>query len=65
MTDVSLDMTANGFDASESFTLDRSLAEDVIPLADPGVDRSPVSIFPLIPSCRLLWDQMLSSDVSL
>ena len=39
MTDVSVDMTANGFDASESFTLDRSTADDMVPVADPGMDR--------------------------
>ena len=44
MMDVSVDMTANGFDASESFTLDRSLADDMVPVADPGLDRpTPVS----------------------
>lgn len=47
MTDLSLDIIANGFDASGSFTLDRSLADDVVPLADPGVDKASVSqIFP-------------------
>lgn len=43
MTDVSIDMTANGFDASESFTLDRSIADEVVPMADPGIDRAQVS----------------------
>lgn len=43
MTDVSVDMTANGFDASESFTLDRSIADEVVPVADPGIDRPSVS----------------------
>lgn len=43
MTDVSVDMTANGFDASESFTLDRSIAEEHVPVADPGLDRPVVS----------------------
>ncbi|WWC97009.1 hypothetical protein V866_003886 [Kwoniella sp. B9012] len=43
MTDVSVDMTANGFDPSESFTLDRSIGEEHVPLADPGVDRAPMS----------------------
>jgi serine/threonine-protein phosphatase 2A regulatory subunit B' len=43
LTDVSVDITANGFDASESFTLDRSLAEEVVPASDPGVDRIMVS----------------------
>lgn len=40
MTDVSVDMTANGFDVSESFTLDRSIADDVVPVADPGIDHA-------------------------
>ncbi|OCF34730.1 protein phosphatase 2 (formerly 2A), regulatory subunit B' [Kwoniella heveanensis CBS 569] len=43
MTDVSVDMTANGFDPSESFTLDRSMGEEMVPVADPGVDRAPMS----------------------
>lgn len=43
MNDVSIDMTANGFDASESFTLDRSIADEVVPMADPGLDRPQVS----------------------
>ncbi|KAL7419725.1 serine/threonine-protein phosphatase 2A 56 kDa regulatory subunit delta isoform [Cryptotrichosporon argae] len=47
MTDASVDLTANGFDASESFTLDRSIAEEIVPVADPGVPgieaRSPIS----------------------
>lgn len=43
MTDVSIDMTANGFDASESFTLDRSIADETVPMADPGIDRVQVS----------------------
>jgi len=42
MTDVSVDMTANGFDASESFTLDRSMAEDMVPVADPGLESHSV-----------------------
>ena len=42
MTDVSVDMTANGFDASESFTLDRSIADEMVPVADPGLDRPSV-----------------------
>ncbi|KAK4687624.1 serine/threonine-protein phosphatase 2A regulatory subunit B', partial [Tremellales sp. Uapishka_1] len=47
LTDVSVDMTANGFDVSESFTLDRSIQEEVVPLADPGIERalgSPVGL---------------------
>ncbi|WVO13333.1 hypothetical protein L204_100947 [Cryptococcus depauperatus] len=43
MMDVSVDMTANGFDPSESFTLDRSIGEEIVPVADPGVDRAPMS----------------------
>lgn len=42
MADVSVDMTANGFDASESFTLDRSLADDIVPVADPGIESRSV-----------------------
>ena len=42
MMDVSVDMTANGFDASESFTMDRSvLADDMVPVADPGLETRP------------------------
>jgi hypothetical protein len=48
MTDVSVDMTANGFDASESFTLDRSMAEDMVPVADPGLERPSVSSMMLV-----------------
>lgn len=44
MADVSIDMTANGFDASESFTLDRSMADDVVPMADPGIDKTQVCL---------------------
>ena len=44
MTDVSVDMTANGFDASESFTLGRSIPEEHVPMADPGLDRPPSSV---------------------
>jgi serine/threonine-protein phosphatase 2A regulatory subunit B' len=43
MADVSVDITANGFDASESFTLDRSMADDIVPASDPGIDRPTVS----------------------
>ncbi|RXK41298.1 protein phosphatase 2 (formerly 2A), regulatory subunit B' [Tremella mesenterica] len=44
MPDLSAELTANGFDASESFTLDRSMADDIVPVADPGMDRpSPTS----------------------
>lgn len=48
MMDVSVDMTANGFDPSESFTLDRSIGEEMVPVADPEVDKAPslsVSLF--------------------
>ena len=48
LTDVSVDLTANGFDASESFTLDRSLADDLVPVADPGLERHTVSSAGLI-----------------
>ncbi|TXT10918.1 hypothetical protein VHUM_01669 [Vanrija humicola] len=42
--DGSVDLTQNGFDPSESFTLDRSIADDVVPVADPGLEqRSPTS----------------------
>lgn len=41
--DVSIDITANGLDVSESFTLDRAMAEEMVPMADPGVDRPHVS----------------------
>lgn len=44
MADVSIDITANGFDASESFTLDRSMADDIVPASDPGLDRPMVSL---------------------
>ncbi|BEI82081.1 hypothetical protein CcaverHIS002_0212410 [Cutaneotrichosporon cavernicola] len=40
--DGSVDLTANGFDVSESFTLERSIADDIV--ADPGIEqRSPDS----------------------
>jgi serine/threonine-protein phosphatase 2A regulatory subunit B' len=42
--DGSVDLTANGFDVSESFTLERSIADDIVPVADPGMEqRSPES----------------------
>jgi len=55
MTDVSVDITANGFDASESFTLDRSMADDIVPASDPGMDRPVVSdsSSSCLSSCRL------------
>jgi serine/threonine-protein phosphatase 2A regulatory subunit B' len=43
-TDVSVDLTANGFDASESFTLDRAIPDEVVPVADPGIDKPVVSV---------------------
>lgn len=45
LADVSVDITANGFDASESFTLDRSMADDIVPASDPGLDKVIVSGF--------------------
>jgi serine/threonine-protein phosphatase 2A regulatory subunit B' len=45
--EVSAEMLVNGtLEGGESFNLERSLAEDVVPLADPGIDRSPVSTLP-------------------
>ncbi|UOH85063.1 hypothetical protein LQV05_001880 [Cryptococcus neoformans] len=55
MMDVSVDMTANGFDPSESFTLDRSIGEEMVPVADPGVDKAP-SLSPTSPT-QLLGQQ--------
>lgn len=52
MTDVSVDITANGFDASESFTLDRSMADDIVPASDPGLDRPVVSDVTGLPQSR-------------
>jgi len=46
MADVSVDITANGFDASESFTLDRTMADDMVPVADPGLER-PQAVSPV------------------
>ncbi|KAJ9097446.1 Serine/threonine-protein phosphatase 2A 56 kDa regulatory subunit delta isoform [Naganishia adeliensis] len=41
--EVSAEMLVNGtLEGGESFNLERSMAEDVVPLADPGLDRSPV-----------------------
>ncbi|EJT47082.1 B-type regulatory subunit of protein phosphatase 2A (PP2A), Rts1p [Trichosporon asahii var. asahii CBS 8904] len=40
--DGSVDLTANGFDPSESFTLDRSIAEDVVPPSSPTVSATGV-----------------------
>jgi serine/threonine-protein phosphatase 2A regulatory subunit B' len=43
--EVSAEMLVNGtMEGGESFNLERSMAEDVVPLADPGLDRSPVSM---------------------
>jgi serine/threonine-protein phosphatase 2A regulatory subunit B' len=52
LADVSVDLTANGFDASESFTLDRSMADDVVPASDPGLDKPMVSLPPTEESRR-------------
>lgn len=43
MVDVSVEMTADGFDPGESFTLDRSIGEEMVPVADPEVE-SPTQI---------------------
>lgn len=67
MMDVSVDMTANGFDPSESFTLDRSIAEETVPVADPGVDRAPplsVSLFFFSFSCGWMADPCSIADVA-
>jgi hypothetical protein len=37
-------MMANGFDISESFTMDKSQAEEIVPVADPGIETRMVSI---------------------
>lgn len=43
--DVSVDMIANGFDVSESFTtMDKSQAEELVPVADPGSEARAVGI---------------------
>lgn len=52
LADVSVDITANGFDASESFTLDRSMADDIVPASDPGLDKIIVS--PLLTTCSIM-----------
>lgn len=45
MVDVSVEMTADGFDPGESFTLDRSIGEEMVPVADPEVDKVlPISV---------------------
>lgn len=49
--DVSIDITANGLDVSESFTLDRAIAEEMVPMADPGVDK---------PHVRQSWSGSIS-----
>lgn len=41
--DVSVDMMANGFDISESFTMEKSQSEEVVPVADPGIEARTVS----------------------
>ncbi|KAJ9128308.1 Serine/threonine-protein phosphatase 2A 56 kDa regulatory subunit delta isoform [Naganishia onofrii] len=41
--EVSAEMLHNGtMEGGESFNLERSMAEEIVPLADPGLDRSPV-----------------------
>jgi serine/threonine-protein phosphatase 2A regulatory subunit B' len=40
LADLSVDLTANGFDPSESFNMEKSLADDVVPVADPGIDKA-------------------------
>lgn len=40
MGDLSVDLTANGFDPSESFNMDKSLADDIVPVADPGIEKA-------------------------
>lgn len=56
MVDVSVEMTADGFDPGESFTLDRSIGEEMVPVADPEVDKVlPISVsrvFFFFRSCR-------------
>jgi hypothetical protein len=50
MGDLSVDLTANGFDPSESFNMDKSLADDIVPVADPGIEKAvTVSRFSLHP----------------
>lgn len=41
--DVSVDMIANGFDISESFTMEKSQADEVVPIGDPGMEARTVS----------------------
>lgn len=41
--DGSVDITANGFDATASFTLEGSIAEEVVPVADPEIEPRSVS----------------------
>jgi len=65
MTDVSIDMAANGFDASESFSRDRSIADDVVPNADPGIDRPTVSFQITFTASSDKADNQPSSPVSL
>lgn len=40
--DVSVDMMANGFDISESFTMEKSQADEMVPVADPGIEARTV-----------------------
>jgi serine/threonine-protein phosphatase 2A regulatory subunit B' len=44
MGEVSAEMLNGTLEGGESFNLERSMAEDVVPVADPGIDRSPVSM---------------------
>lgn len=56
MVDVSVEMTADGFDPGESFTLDRSIGEEMVPVADPEVEKAlpmSVSLFPFRPALFL------------
>lgn len=40
--DVTVDLTANGLEAGESFNIDQS-KDDIVPLADPGIESRSVS----------------------
>lgn len=42
--DISIDLTANGLEAGESFMVDQMSRDDIVPLADPGIEsRSPTA----------------------
>jgi hypothetical protein len=43
MADISVDLTANGLEAGESFMLEQS-RDDIVPLADPEVESRPVRL---------------------